>query len=493
MGVNMQNFSPLQMYTTRSFNGLTESGQLSKMLLTEPEKVGSILSYAFGFMPEFNGNYILSGLTGGLGNVMEINNREYQWALHGQNQRAIEIVGNFGDGGSTPGINGTAFRVKFAERWFESTDNLASDNGTLVRVQGEPYQEGNGWVYTLQLTSGDSGKFIGSDQISPGARFSKRFSTVEAYSNKGGGTSYASPFQLKNQLTTLRKQYEVSRSASTDVLVFELPDPENPKKTTKMWTKYAEWTAMIQWAYEMEASMMYSEYNKNSQGYVNLQGENKRPVFTGAGLRQQISPANTRYYNQMTYDLLDGFLLDLSYAASKWGGNYKFMALTGKMGMRAFSDAIQEKFKSLGYLVTNDARFLAGGKNELIFEGDQFITARFPNGIELTVKEYPLYDDIVQNREVHPKTGKPIESYRFTIMNIGEKDGKPNLRKVVKKDSDMVMWYVGGSTDPMGNIAKNTSTMRSSGIDGYQVHFLSECGIMLADPTSCGELIFTAE
>lgn len=490
---NNQNFSPLQMYTTKSFNGLTESGQLANMLLTEPEKVASVLSYAFGFMPQYQGNFILTGLTGGLGNVMEVNNREYQWALHGQNERAIEVVGNDGSGGATPGKFCSPFRVYFAEKWFETTDNLISDNGTIVRVQGEPTQEGDYFVYSLVLASGNQSDFIDPTQIINGARFSKVYATVEEYSNKGGGTSYAAPFQLRNQLTTLRKHYEVSRSAATDLLVFELPNPENPKETSKLWTKYSEWTAYVQWALECERAALYSIYNKSQQGTVDIKGVNGRPVYTGAGLRQQISPANIRYYNQLTYDLLDGFLLDLSYAASLWGGRHKFVALTGKMGMREFSNAIMDKFKSLGFLVSDSAKFLGGDNNELIFKGDQFITAKFPNGIELTVIEYPLYDDIVTNRTLHPKTGKPTESYRFTILNIGQKDGKPNMRKVVKKGSELVMWSVAGSTTPTGDISKSTSINRSSGIDGYEVHFLSESGLMLADPTSCGELIFSVE
>ena len=57
------------------------------------------------------------------------------------------------------------------------------------------------------------------------------------------------------------------------------------------------------------------------------------------------------------------------------------------------------------------------------------------------------------------------------------------------KDSDMAMWHVCGSTDPYGGVSKSINVQRSSGIDGYEVHFLSQCGIMVEDPTSCGELV----
>ena len=67
-------------------------------------------------------------------------------------------------------------------------------------------------------------------------------------------------------------------------------------------------------------------------GMVHLKGENQRSVYHGAGLRQQISPANKRTYYKLTYELLDTFLLDLSYNANRWGGNLNFVALTGKNG-----------------------------------------------------------------------------------------------------------------------------------------------------------------
>jgi hypothetical protein len=476
--------SPLQLYTTRNFTGLTEQNHLSNAFLTEPEKVGAIMAYAFGLQ---NDN-VLSLLTGGIGNTMEISNREYQWGLHTQNDRAIEVVGNLSDGGTTPGYGATTFRVKFLEKWFEVTDNLVADDGTMCRVQSEPYQDGTTWVYTLQLTDPDTTKFIDTAMIALGARFSKDFSTVEEYSIKGGGTHYATPFQLRNQLTTLRKKYEVTRSAATDVMILELFSPDG-KQSTKLWVKLAEWTAMAQWYKELDRSYIYSTFNKNATGTVDLRGENGRPVYTGAGLRQQIAPANIRYYNQLTYNIMDDYLTDLSYAANATGGDCKFVALTGKMGMREFDRAITDKAKGLGFLVVNEGRFISGSGQELVFEG-QFKTVKFLNGVELTVKEFAPYDDIIRNRTLHPKSLKPLESYRFTILNFGKnKDGKSNIRKVCKKDSDMAMWHVCGSTDPMGGVAKSISTMRSSGIDGYEVHMLSECGLMLQDPTSCGELI----
>lgn len=493
----MNNFiSPLQLYTTRNFNGLTESNHLSNAYLTEPDQVGSVLSLAFG-----KKDSVISLITGGIGNVdyvdsLQVNNREYQWDLHTFTDRAIEVTGNLGDGGSMPGYSQGTFRVKLAEKWFESTDVLVADDATTqVRIQTEPTQDGTSWVYTFQLAAGDPTKFIDPSLIAQGARFRKDYSVVSELSTKGGGTHFYAPFKLRNQLSILRKEYAVSRSAATDVMIIELVNPDNPKEKTKLWIRNAEWQFLSQWYYELDKHLVYSTFNKDSKtGFTALQGENGRPVYTGAGLREQIAPANKRYYTKLTYDILQEFLIDLSYAANYWGGDYKFLALTGKMGMQEFDKAVRDKIAlGGGITVVDNGRFISGSGQDLIFQG-QFKTIKFLNGIELTVKEFPVYDDLVRNGgNLHPITKRPIESYRFTILNIGRKDGKSNIRKVVKKGSEIAMWYNGGSINPMGTISKSMTTMGSNTVDGYQVNVLTECGIMVEDPTTMGELIYSLD
>lgn len=484
--MNNTKVSPLQVYQTRDFSGLIEENHLSNAYLTEPEKVGSVLAYAFGMQE----NNVLSLLTGGIGNTLYVNNREYEWDLHSSSDKAVEVGATSPDASTQmPGYGGTPVTLILADKWFEATDDLIADDGeTSVHVLREPRPIGASWEYLVQNNDPSPEAFINPEFLTLGARWSKEFSSVEEYSSKGGGHGYSTPFKLRNQLTTLRKTYKVTRNAALAVMVIELFDPMDPTKSTKLWTKLAEWTAMAYWYKEVDKANIYQKYNKNQQGEVKLQGENKRPVYHGAGFREQIAPANKRYYTKLTYEILDEFLLDLSYAASKWGGDHKFVALTGKMGMREFDRAIKEYAAGNNITVSDSGTFITGKGDSLEFTG-YFKTVKFMNGIELTVKEFSPYDDVIRNRELHPISKKPIESYRFSILNFGSRKGKANIRKVVMKDSDMAMWHVCGSTDPMGGVAKSISTQRSSGIDGYEVHFLTECGIMVEDPTSCGELI----
>jgi len=158
------------------------------------------------------------------------------------------------------------------------------------------------------------------------------------------------------------------------------------------------------------------------------------------------------------------------------------------MGMREFDRVLKEKMINMNLI---DTVFVTGSGDSLTF-GGQFKTYKMFNGIELTLKYFPLYDDTTYNRMLHPITLKPLESYRMTFLDLGRRDGEANIVKVVRKDREFVTWYTGGAVAPTG-YANSKSTLRSNGKDGYTVFFLGEMGIMLRDPRACGELIMEAE
>jgi len=287
-------------------------------------------------------------------------------------------------------------------------------------------------------------------------------------------------------LTTVRLSYDITGSVYSTVLAIALQDPATGK-SSYLWSDYQEWKAMREWNKRMERQLIYSKYNANPDGTTSLVGSNGRPVYIGAGLLQQICPANRRYYTKLTTELLEDFLFDLSYNILGVGER-KFVALTGEMGMREFDRVLKEKVANFTIV---DTKFITGAGQELTL-GGQFTTYKMTNGIELTLKHCPLYDNIVYNRQLHPITGKPLESYRFTFLDFGSRDGQPNIVKVVRKGREFVQWYTGGSVAPGAGYSNAITTMRSNARDGYQVHFLGEVGIMVRDPRACGELICDA-
>lgn len=476
------NVNNLQLYQGKKFAGLTDTNNLATAFLTEPEMVNNTLSFVFGWKYKNP----LSLFTGGLGRTRILNNREYGWRLIGDLERPIKVLRNLGDGGSTPGLYNQTFRVVLAEKEFVSGEVLIPDDREYpVIVEGDAIQDGEGFIYTLRLLNPDSAAFIPPALIAAGKEFSKDYSAFEEGSSRSGITTYGSPFEMRNHLTTQRKTREITGSAQTDVMAIVMKDPASGKSSF-LWADVQEWTFLAQWYRELDRSQLYSVYNANPNGTVSLKGETGRPVYIGAGLRQQISPSNKRYYTQLTENVIREFMIDLTYNV-KGDGDAKFIAMAGWGFMDAFDRAMKESIK--GWTLV-DSTFITGSGQNLTL-GGQFLTYKGINGIEMTVVHQPLYDDPIHNRKLNPLTGRPVESYRATFIDYGMYNGESNIMKVAKKDREAVMWYTGGSTSPAGH-STSASRLGSSTFDGYAVHALAETGIMLQNPMSCGELILAA-
>jgi hypothetical protein len=490
MAQENNSINQLQLYRTKWFSDLVDENMLTNALMTKPHEVSQVISYLMGY---FNQGNVIDYITNGLGKTMTIENREYEWKVMIEHDKAITILdakwqGNAISSGDLVGISQTPFQIWVPEKWFGPGAIVTFDDHEYqARVVGEPYQDGTAFVYTLVAADGKNESYIDDSLLAAGKQVSRLASAYEEGSEEADIFNYQTPFVLRNHLTTMRASYDITGSAYSSVMVVALREPKSGKQSY-YWADYQEWVAMRQWYERIDMMTMYSKFNAKADGTVSLMGTNGRPVYIGAGLLQQIAPANRRYYTTLTLDTLDSFLSDLSYNLRGFGER-KFVAFTGEMGMREFDRVLREK--ASGYDLI-DTKFVSGTGQNLTL-GGQFTTYKGLNGIEITLKHFPLYDNTVYNRKLHPISGKPLESYRMTFIDVSSRDGQSNLRKVVRKDREMVMWYTGGSVAPGAGHAKAISTLRSNAKDGYSVHFLSEQGIMLADPTTSGELICDAE
>ena len=481
----------LVLYKGKWFSDLIDTAKISAASQQNPYQVATVLSYVFG-TKDSGYNTSLDMLTGGLGNVMTIDQPRWERTLRLDADRPVTPRAARWNGAaitsdSTPGLGNTPIQLWLEDNWFGPTAILEFDDKEYqVRVAGAPYQDGNLWVYTCFVADGQPSSYIPADLLTPGCQVSRLASAVEEYSEEGDILNYSTHFKMRNYLTTIRINYDITGSAYSTVMAIALQDPKTGKKSY-LWADYQEWKAMREWYKRCERMLVYMKNNVNKDGSCNLKGTNGRPVFIGAGLLEQIAPSNRRYYTELTAELLEDFLFDLSY--NVLGTNErKFVALTGEMGMREFDRILKEKVVNMNLI---DTVFVTGSGDNLTF-GGQFKTFKMTNGIELTLKYFPLYDDLMYNRKLHPVTKKPLESYRMTFLDLGRRDGEANIVKVVRKDREFVTWTTGGAVLPSG-YGKSINTLRSNGKDGYTVYFLGEMGIMLRDPRACGELIMEAE
>lgn len=486
----------LQLYKGKWFSDLVAEDMLSNAMLTKPYEVSTIVSYVFGTKDDGYSSS-LDAITGGLGNVMAIDQRSFEWNVMIDADRAVTIRSAKWQGteitaanASTimAGIGNTPIQLWLEDKWFGPGATLEFDDKEFqVRVSGAPYQDGNEWVYTVFVADGQPSSYIPSELLLAGRQVSRLASAYEEYSEEADILNYSTHFKMRNHLTTMRLSYDITGTAYSTVLAIALKDPKTGK-TSYLWSDYQEWKAMREWTKRVERGLVYNKSNVRPDGTTDLVGSNGRPVYIGAGLLQQITPSNRRYYTELTPELLEDFLFDLSY--NILGSNErKFVALTGEMGMREFDKVLKAKANTMNL---QDTVFVSGSGQNLVL-GGQFVSYKMTNGIELTLKHFPLYDDTTHNRKLHPISGKPLESYRFTFLDISRRDGEANIVKVVRKGRELVQWYTGGSVAPGAGYGSAITTLRSNAKDGYSVHFMGDYGIMVRDPRACGELICDAE
>ena len=481
----------LVLYKGKWFSDLVDTAKISVASQQNPYQVSQVLSYVFG--TKDNGySTSIDMLTGGLGNVMTIDQPSWEWQVMIDADRAVTIRDAKWNGSSitstsTAGLGNTPILLWLEDNWFGPGAILEFDNKDFqVRVSGAPYQDGNLYVYTCFMADGNPASYIPAEYLEAGRQVSRLASAYEEYSEEADILNYNTHFKMRNYLTTVRLSYDITGSAFSTVMAVALKDPKSGK-TSYLWSTFQEWKAMREWYKRCERFGVYAKSNVNKDGSCNLKGSNGRPVFIGAGLLEQIAPSNRRYYTKLTAELLEDFLADLSY--NVLGTNErKFIALTGEMGMREFDRVLKEKVTQMNLM---DTIFVTGSGDNLTF-GGQFKTYKMTNGIELTLKYFPLYDDTTYNRMLHPVSLKPLESYRMTFIDLGRRDGEANLVKVVRKDREFVNWCVAGAVTPAG-YAHSNSEVRSNAKDGYSVNFLGEMGWFVRDPRGCGELICDAE
>ena len=491
----------LQLYRGKRFSDLVDENMISNALLTKPHEVAGILSLVFGTKDD-GVSTTIDMITGGLGKTMTIENREYEWAVQIDQDHAVNIryakyngkVISTTDSATTSaaatttaGIGNSPIYLGLEERYFGPGAILSFDNYRFqVRVSGTPYQDGSAWVYECYVADAGSGAYIPGEYLLPGRQVSRIGSAYEEYSDEADILNYQTPFKMKNNLMTMRLSYDITGDAYSTVLAIALTDPDTGKKSY-LWSDYQYWLALREWKKREEYQLLFAKSNRNTDGTYSNKGTNGRPVAISAGLFEQISPANTRYYTTLTTELLEDYLFDLCY--NMLGTNErKFVALTGEMGMREFDRLLKEKVANMQLI---DTKFITGNGQELTL-GGQFTTYKMTNGIELTLKKCALFDNMEMFRQLHPLSGKPLMSYTFLFLDLGMRDGQANIVKVCRKGREFVQWCTGGSVLPSG-YGNSINTLRSNSRDGYQVHFLGEEGIMVRNPLACGVLYCDAD
>ena len=308
-----------------------------------------------------------------------------------------------------------------------------------IRVLGDVRMEGTNAVYKVELMGGITDG-IPAERLQAGERFSHEFAPIEReLSRKVGDLRFTTPVSMRNEWTTLRKQYKVPGSTMLNKkLACGVPvvDKNGKKSVQTMWMPWVEWQFEQEWSDEKNSALMFGTSNRNSNGeYLNV-GKSGEVIRMGDGLLAQMKYGNTYYYNHFSLKMLEDALYELS-AAKLDFGERTFVIRTGEQGAILFHNAVRNAMSgwtefqvnadTLGVIRKTTSPL---NKNALA-AGFQFTEFSAPNGVTVKLEVDNFYDDPVRNKQLD-RNGHPAMSSRFDIMYIGTMD-QPNIFKCAIK------------------------------------------------------------
>ena len=297
------------------------------------------------------------------------------------------------------------------------------------------------------------------------------------------GQNYAYPDTYKNWLTLSRKKTKIMGSDLTDVTWIE-------SNGHRLWYFTKEQQMTDQFMYELELQRWYGKKSMDAAGNTAADFPGDRGDATtglpimGDGLLAQIDGSNQATYTAgaLTEEDIVNFIGTLSKNALSAEGNV-FTVFTGTQGRIDFHRAMKDLLVTLG-----SGTPVFAGKGG----GDVALGANFSEynvlGNKMILSYCPVFDDPNLHNSISSTFDASNESGKMVFVDMGMQNGVSNVELIAKGaegfNRSFVKKYVPGMVNPYDY----SSMMAANGDDFFECQILSESGIILRNPLSCGIL-----
>ena len=334
---------------------------------------------------------------------------EYTWDVTATTRRNIPLIearniaGETIKVGDTAGANGEEFYLVFGEDWFFNQEII---HGNLnekypLLIKGKPRYEGSNVLYCVELANGTNSGMPGS-RLQLGERFSYSHAVVSrGLSRKVGGVRHVAPTSMRNEWTTIRLKHEVSGDLLDKKLAFGVPavkevNGKMVKSTETVWMHYVDFEFQKTWSEYKNNAMYYGTSNRDANGEYRNFDASGEVIRMGSGLLEQMERGNVIPYNVFSLKFLEEVLTGFS-AGKLDFKDRKFMITTGEFGALQFNRAAKSAMSGWTEFDYNGDSLgvVTKGEGGYTLKNIQFTKYIAPNGIEVTVKVVPAYDDPV--------------------------------------------------------------------------------------------------
>ena len=313
------------------------------------------------------------------------------------------------------------------------------------------------------------------------------------------GETFAYPDTYKNHLTLNRRMCSITGQDMTDVTWIE-------NNGSRLWYFTREQQLNDEFFYQLELQSWYAKTSAVSADIDDFAGDsavpgtdsnstvtdaNSKNVLTGDGLLAQIDSTNQASYTagSLTENIITDFIGKISLNATAASGN-EWVVMTGTEGRIAFHKAMKEMLVAPAGAMTGGSlgSVTAGADVEL---GANF-TSYYALGNKITVAYCPVFDDPNLHSSAAGTNSfgdnRLKESAKMVFLDMGVTSGVSNIETITKGaegyNRSFVKKYVPGMVNPYDQ----ASVLSANGDDKFECHMLSERGIIVRNPLSCGIL-----
>ena len=338
----------------------------------------------------------------------------------------------------------------------------------------------DGYGYSIRFANGH-GNLNGGETL---ARIGSSFGEGSKGDQVSEGMTY--PETHKNWLTLNRRKLSITGSALTDVTWIE-------NNGSKLWYFTAEKLFTDEFMYQLELQRWFGVNNvTTAAGSYTFPGDpgaaDSHGNLMGDGILAQIDGANKDVYtisSGLSEDNLAKFIAKLSRNAKSPEGN-EWVVFTGTEGRYQFHKAM--KGITVGADSTGGA---TGGSMQSMKTGsDVSLGVNYTSynvlGNKLTIAYCPVFDDTNAHGTAGGDAG--TMSGKLVFLDFSSVDGVPNIQLVAKGSDGMNRNYIKKYIPGMVNPYDQKSILAANGDDSFTCQIMSESGVIVRNPLSCGIL-----
>lgn len=479
-------------YTDENVLLVTHSHAKPWVDLTDP-----VIQYVSTASPSLVGKRTpLQDFLKGSSRVREIDSDYVKWKLKGTGEVQAVQLENLHPGVACPGIQGSEFQIHLDVEWFVDGDVLAPDVAKECQVvcQGEPIADGIGFTYNVVVVDRDPNAYFPPELLDTGLNWIKIDSVYGEGSERYGSTVFGgmSYIEFEVELTDYGKTVEVTNKAHDLNLRVQACDdkgyPMSDYPDQVISYIEAEFLAQINW--EKELRLFYGRSSGRSIEDTSI-GYHRR---IGPGLLEFLEDGNVFAYpiEGGSVDMFVDFLQEIWFDRVAYGER-NIVMYTGQGGLTLWNQWITEKFAESS-IQTDFNTFVKGGQSydSKNYSGLKFAASYFteynifPFG-SIKVAHWPILDSTWLNGSVlHPRTGLPLTSYEFIILDYGLGQGGGNNIELLHRRDSEAFTYVCGTWSPVGPINQRTGRggFTASGPQRrYQLFYTCTYGLRVKDIT----------